>query len=270
MGRGSSSGDDDVFVIESGLDLEADALREPLFASDFGRYEFRPAKKWKVIFPYQVEGGSRLLTEDELKKRWPKTYRHLKSHEAALRNRKQFQEWYGYSAPRNLEIHERAHIAVPLLADRGLFCLIPETYGGRLCPMASGGFTITVGGGASVSPHFVLALLNSRLLFWCLRGISNVFRGGWIACTKQYLGELPIRVMDPKNQADQAAHDHIVALVEKMLSLHRQRILTKTPHEQTALDRQIAVTDAQIDREVYALYGLTDEEITLVEGASAA
>jgi hypothetical protein len=41
----------------------------------------------------------------------------------------------------------------------------------------------------------------------------------------------------------------------------------KTPHEQTALDRQISATDAQIDRLVYDLYGLTEEEIALVEGA---
>jgi hypothetical protein len=34
----------------------------------------------------------------------------------------------------------------------------------------------------------------------------------------------------------------------------------------TALERQIATTDAQIDRLVYDLYGLTEEEIKIVEG----
>ena len=57
-----------------------------------------------------------------------------------------------------------------------------------------------------------------------------------------------------------------MALVEKMLSLHRQRAAAKTPHEQTALDRQISATDASIDREVYALYRLTEDEIAIVEG----
>jgi hypothetical protein len=40
----------------------------------------------------------------------------------------------------------------------------------------------------------------------------------------------------------------------------------KTPREQTALDLQITATDARIDRLVYDLYGLTEEEIRLVEG----
>jgi hypothetical protein len=40
-------------------------------------------------------------------------------------------------------------------------------------------------------------------------------------------------------------------------------------HDPDALQRQIDATDAQIDRLVYELYGLTDEEIRLVEEATA-
>ncbi len=77
----------------------------------------------------------------------------------------------------------------------------------------------------------------------------------------------PIRVIDPTNKADQAAHDKIVALVEKMLTLHQQLATAKTPQDTTLLQRQIAATDKQIDQLVYALYGLSEEEIALVEGA---
>jgi len=34
---------------------------------------------------------------------------------------------------------------------------------------------------------------------------------------------------------------------------------------QSALDGQIAATDAQIDRLVYKLYGLTEDEVNIVE-----
>ena len=36
-------------------------------------------------------------------------------------------------------------------------------------------------------------------------------------------------------------------------------------HARTVLERQIAATDRQIDQLVYQLYGLTDDEIALVE-----
>jgi hypothetical protein len=39
----------------------------------------------------------------------------------------------------------------------------------------------------------------------------------------------------------------------------------KTDHQRTALQRQIASTDEEIDRLVYELYDLTDEEIAIVE-----
>jgi hypothetical protein len=267
MSRGSSTGDDEVFVIEkNSVPLEPEALRVPLFASDFGRYHFEPSGKWKVIFPYQAgEDGFHLLPEREFRQKFPKTHRYLSLHQAALKRRKQFQEWFGYSAPRNLALHEQAQIAIPLLADRGIFAFIPPKLRGRLCPMASGGFTITLGSPARVRAEYVLGLLNSRLLFWRLKKASNLFRGGWITCTKQYFGELPIHVIDFSNPSDIARHDHIVALVERMLELQQRVAAARTPQEKISLQRQIAAADAQIDRLVYDLYDLTGEEIKIIE-----
>ncbi len=37
-------------------------------------------------------------------------------------------------------------------------------------------------------------------------------------------------------------------------------------HEKTLLSRQIEATDASIDKLVYELYGLTEEEVKIVEG----
>ncbi len=50
-----------------------------------------------------------------------------------------------------------------------------------------------------------------------------------------------------------------------MLKLHKSLAGAKTPNEKDALQRQIAATDGQIDALVYELYGLTDEEIKIVE-----
>jgi type II restriction/modification system DNA methylase subunit YeeA len=60
----------------------------------------------------------------------------------------------------------------------------------------------------------------------------------------------------------------MVTLVELMLSLHKQLAGANTGHEKTALQRQIDATDRQIDQLVYELYGLTDDEISIVESAT--
>ena len=47
----------------------------------------------------------------------------------------------------------------------------------------------------------------------------------------------------------------MVSLVESMLDLHRRLAAARTPQEQTALERQIAATDTQIDRLVAGVGG---------------
>jgi len=56
--------------------------------------------------------------------------------------------------------------------------------------------------------------------------------------------------------------------VQAMLDLHKALSSAGPEHERTLLARRIEATDRQIDRLVYELYGLTEEEIGIVETAS--
>ena len=47
--------------------------------------------------------------------------------------------------------------------------------------------------------------------------------------------------------------------------MHRRLAVARTEHEKTNLRRQIDTADRRIDRLVYDLYNLTEEEIRLVE-----
>ena len=59
----------------------------------------------------------------------------------------------------------------------------------------------------------------------------------------------------------------MVGLVERMLKLHKDKAAARLAMEKTMLQTQIEATDTQIDMLVYELYGLTDDEIKVVEGA---
>jgi hypothetical protein len=61
----------------------------------------------------------------------------------------------------------------------------------------------------------------------------------------------------------------MVKLVGQMLALHRELAKAETAHQRTALERQAAATDRQIDQLVYQLYGLTDSEIALIEKSTS-
>ncbi|MFH1718623.1 MAG: N-6 DNA methylase [Planctomycetota bacterium] len=269
MSRGSSTGADAAFILEDdSFSIEAEVLRTPLFASDFGRYVFSLSHTQRIIFPYDAKSGDySLYSESDLRTRFPNAFRYLSANRRVLEKRKQYKTWFSFSAPRNLELHDRACIAVPLLARQGSFALIPAQLRGTLCPMASGGFTINLPAGACVCAEYLLGLLNSRLLYWTLEQTSNIFRGGWITCTKQYFGELPIRIPDTTKHREKDLCDRMISLVQQMLDLHKKLATAKVPGDKTRIQRQIDASDKQIDQLVYALYGLTEEEIKIVEGA---
>jgi len=58
-------------------------------------------------------------------------------------------------------------------------------------------------------------------------------------------------------------------LVEQMLALHRSLARARAPHDKESPRRRIDATDRQIDQLVYEPYGLTDEEVRIVEGETA-
>jgi len=115
---------------------------------------------------------------------------------------------------------------------------------------------------------YILGLLNSKLWTYSFSMISSEIRGGFFRWKRQYLSPLPIRTIDFENHADRARHDRMVELVEGMLDLNRRLVDTADPHTKTVLQRQIETRDHEIDRLVYDLYDLTEEEIKIVESTT--
>ena len=82
----------------------------------------------------------------------------------------------------------------------------------------------------------------------------------------QFIEQLPIRRINFDDPTDVACHDKMITLVERMLALHKKLDAATIPGDKALYQRQIEATDRQIDALVYELYGLTEEEIRVVEG----
>jgi len=107
---------------------------------------------------------------------------------------------------------------------------------------------------------FLQGILSSTLM--------NYYLVNYLAddMNKSYLEKIPIRTINFSDPVDKARHDKMVALVTQMLDLNKKLQEVKLEHEKTLLSRQIEATDAAIDKLVYELYGLTEEENKVVEG----
>ena len=67
------------------------------------------------------------------------------------------------------------------------------------------------------------------------------------------------------NPEEKAQHDKLVVLVENMLELQKKHHDARMEQDKALYKRQIRIVDAQIDRRVYDLYGLTEENVKVVE-----
>ena len=244
--------------------LERGLLFPFLMGREIKPYQLRASDKM-VLIPYRiVEGSTVLLTQEEMQRDYPLTMGYLQENKKHLENRERGRMrgpmWYGFVYPKNLELMRAPKILVPDIADRASFALDEK---GEYA--FTSGYGITLKSTVAESPKYILGLLNSALLDFFLKRVSTTMRGGFFRYFTQFIEQLPIRSISFADPADKARHDRMVRLVEEMLTLHEQLATAKTPHEQTALQNQIAATDRQIDRLVYELYGLTEEEIGIVK-----
>lgn len=114
--------------------------------------------------------------------------------------------------------------------------------------------------------RFFLGIANSKLVSW-YGGIvmPNFGKEIFPKLNPQDIAGIPVVSIDLENESENEGYCNLVHLVERMLSLFKSQ--HSTPIEQEQLQRQIAATDAEIDRLVYELYDLTEEEIKIVEGS---
>jgi hypothetical protein len=83
---------------------------------------------------------------------------------------------------------------------------------------------------------------------------------------KVNLDKLPILPIDFSIKSNKAKHDNLVSLVDKMMELKQREAVEENQLLKTMISRQIQGVDKAIDTAVYELYGLTEEEIKMVEG----
>ena len=116
----------------------------------------------------------------------------------------------------------------------------------------------------NVDLRFVLGLLNSKL-------ISYLYINQVTQAVKDDFPQVTIRdVLNlPYPSVDEIQQKRLSKLVEQMLDAKEKLSNAKTEAETNHFEHLCQTLDRQIDEAVYELYGLTEEEIKIVEGKSS-
>ncbi len=117
----------------------------------------------------------------------------------------------------------------------------------------------------SHSIEYYVAILGSSLLAYF---IKNYFDEGNDAFPQIKVGQLkslPIVLVDLSDKKQKEVHDKITNTISNLFKLNAQLNNTKLETQRQQIQRTINYSESKIDELVYELYGLSEEEIEIIE-----
>lgn len=233
-------------------------LRPYVAGGEIGRYRISYPRKFCIFIPQGWTGRHPASAGQEwrwLKKRHPGIARHLKMHEVSLKARpSQGDYWWEIAYDTDAGPQEKDRIIFTAKkfpprftvgSDRAVF--------GRLTGIIPSG-----------SPYLT-GILNSRLAGFVLRSLAEEAGAPGERRPGEIQGRFPVPTPDFDDPDDADRHGRMVSLVTEMLDLHRHLDLAASEQEKRIIAQEIDSTEKQIDSLVYGIYGLSVDEIAIVE-----
>jgi adenine-specific DNA-methyltransferase len=246
-------------VLGKRVEIEKEVCKPFLTGKTIDRYGFVDKKEY-MIYPYHlVDGKTRFYTEKELKSCFPKCFEYFDSMKDRLFSRgtesMKYPVWYALWNSRNIDTLSSKKILTPDIC-----------YGTSMYYDESGYYYNDTAYGLilkepdDVSYKAYLALLNSNVTWYYLQKTGTSLRGGYFRFKTKYLEPFPLP--DLKDNDKNSLAKNATALLE----IKKQFNSAKTEADKSLLKQRAEIIDNQINRLVYKLYGLSDEEIAVVEG----
>ncbi len=254
--RGVLTGLNEAFVIDKATKVRlitkdpqsAEIIKPFLAGRDIKRYQPPQSDKFLILFPkgFTNEHYTGKQPWNWLKEMYSAIALHLEPYADKAQNRwDQGDYWWELRACDYYDEFENIKIMLPDIAirpqamydDQGLYC-VNTAY---IIPSDN---------------KLLLAILNSKLVHFYYSKISSTIRGGYMRFIRQYLETIPIT----KSQNTQ-----FIQLVDDILKLNEQLQSTKLETQRQQIQRTIDHAEKKIDELVYELYGLTEDEIKIVE-----
>lgn len=177
-------------------------------------------------------------------------YKHLLQYKDQLKKRTDYKplimEWYHLRPCVYYDEFEKPKIIYPDISEKGAFYWDNEGY------YFNNTIYMIVG---NVKKPWV-AILNSKLINWYYRQIASGLGDKGIRHFTQFMKEMPIIEKS----------DSLENLAQRMLDFHKELQATSVNTDKyNSLKREIEKLDSEIDDSIYKLYGLTSEEIKIIE-----
>ena len=236
-------------------------------------HTFKPNAR--VIFPYKrrADGKLDVIKLSTIQRKYPYFYNYLCVIKSELdrpdRDIKPApttaNEWHRFGRHQSLEACEIAEkIIVGVLAQENKYAV--DTNGTLVSSGGTAGYClINIPADSQYSIYYIQAILGSIQGEWLASLYGEIFRGGFIARGTKVLKQIPIRTIDFNNPDDVTAHNDIVQRQKSLISLgDKIAAAGNNARKLTPLKRQIELLKTEQQQAINTLYGMTEEEVTLI------
>lgn len=239
---GIKTGLNEAFVTEEKLGDYA-ALKDVYDGKDIRKWASPPPFKRMIIFESKSTSAQfgkleESIALNKMKEIYPEIFQHLERFKEKATNRYDKGEyWWELRNCAYYELFGQPKIIFPNLQNSNKFAF--DDIGVYL--NAPSVFLPT-------NDKALLAILNSKAVWYFLKSICVVRSGGYIEVKPQYFEQIPVPEIDEKSKTA------LSLLVERIIELKRK-----------APTADVAELEVEIDSLVYKLYGLSAAEIKIIE-----
>ena len=280
--KGSSSGNDKVFLLKrlqygeskslfyseqlaSNVEIENEIVRPFLFGESIRRYE-KLATDVFLLYPYQKRNDKVALMDfNYLKTRYPHAFDYLQKNKTTLQKRKtpiNGKNYYKFSAARSLIEYDSRKILIP---DMLVAIRVGIDIDGKFWHGPAAHSVIFVDELSEHNDLFYLGILNSKLFWFFISNTSTALRGDAYRLTPEFLNNFHFPKIDLSEAEHKSVHDEMVGLVKNYYEMKDRANNARIAEDKKLLCNGCDIIDNKINALVYRLYGLSDDEIEIVE-----
>ena len=240
--------DDKEYLIESKI------LRPVTRRRDIKNFALKKTSKL-ILFPYSIKNGTTtLISQNEMKKDYPRAWTYLTKHKRILNQRENGKwkgpKWYMYSRNQALNVMGEKKILTADIAAHPCFSID-----------SIGNVGIVGGYGLLLKDQsltfYILGILNSTIVNWFIRNTSTQMRGGFYSFESKYIKDIPIPTDDANLKLKISKCTENIYKTSKKINLSS---ITDT----TFLKRQYQDQIRQLNSLVFKVFRLHNDEIRLI------
>lgn len=259
MGQGIKSGLNDVFIVDGSIieeyNLEKELLKKYIKTRDIQKYKIHYRDLYLILS----------LNETDIND-YPNTKKYLSKFKKELEERFQFKagvcKWYSLSIPQNLKLlrDNKEKIFTPLYSKGNKFAFDAGDKRGVFYILTDAFVLVKK---QEINFKYLLALLNSSLLNFFNSKFGKLKRDGYYEYSRNTLSRFPIKTINTEEEVKK--QNGIIMLIDQLLILNEEKAETKLQTNISQLESKIDYCESRINELVYQLYGLSEEEIRIIE-----